>query len=271
MKRLPPFLPVILVLVVMARAEITPVVDSGLGEGFAKRKLTGVFVAYDGRTDRWVTNDPVRARAAFLPASTFKIPNSLIALECGAVADVDTVIAWDGQDRGRPEWNRDQKMRDALPRSTVWFYQELARRVGEVRMREWVQRIGYGNANIAGGIDVFWLQGALRVSAIQQIEFLRRLRDNALPFRPAVLAVVKEIMIADHRDDWILRAKTGMTTRQVESPVGWYVGWVETPAGPVFFATNVELTPAEAAKARIPISYENLVHLGALRVGTIPP
>jgi beta-lactamase class D len=246
-------------------------IDPGLGGPLERLGLSGVFVAFEPGTGRWVTNDAGRAQRGFLPASTFKIPNSLIALECGAVAGASDILPWDGRDRSIPSWNRDQDMRAAFRNSTIWYYQELARRTGEERMRDWVGKIGYGNADISGGIDVFWLQGALRITAVEQIAFLHRLHEDALPFRPDVMAEVRELMIADQRDGWTLRAKTGMTLR-VESPVAWYVGWVETPAkGPVFFALNFDIASAADAAPRLAITFENLVLLGALPEGTLPP
>ena len=246
------------------------VIDAGLSEPFSQRNRQGVFVAFEASTGRWITNDADRAHRPYLPASTFKIPNSLIALECGSVANADVVLKWDGKDRGFPSWNHDQAMREAFRNSTIWFYQELARRTGEERMRAWLSKINYGNADISGGIDVFWLEGALRISAVQQIEFLRRLRDGTLPFKAENMTIVKDIMIANQQNDWVLRAKTGFTLR-VEHPIAWYVGWVEAPKGPIYFATNLDITNMNDALPRVAISYENLVRLGALPAGTTPP
>ena len=261
-------------LAALVRAESAPVieVDPALAAPFTAHHAPGVFVALDARTGKIVTNDSARAAMRYLPCSTFKIPNSLISLECGAVASIDTVLPWDHVERWRPEWNRDTAMRDALPRSTVWFYQELARRVGPARMQAWLHRLGYGNADIGGGIDHFWLDGALRISALEQVDFLRRFRDHELPFRPEVQAAVLEILIADHRDGWVLRAKTG-TALEGDRGLGWYVGWVETPQGPVYFALNLDTdrTGALDARPRKAIAYEALIHLGALPAGTVAP
>ena len=147
-------------------------VTPALGAPFATRHLPGVFVAFGARTGTWSTNDPVRARARFLPASTFKIPNSLIALEVGSVATVDTNLKWDGVDRGSPGWNCDQSMRVAIQRSTVWFYQEMARRTGEARMAEWVRKIHYGNADARA-----WSEAPLRIA----ISYENLVQVGALP------------------------------------------------------------------------------------------
>lgn len=246
------------------------VADPRLAQPFTQRGLRGVFVAFEPSANRWAASDVERAGRGFLPASTFKIANSLIGLECGAVAGVDVVLPWDGRDRGVTSWNHDQDMREAFRNSTVWFYQELARRAGEERMREWVRRIGYGNGDISGGIDVFWLQGAIRVTAVEQIGFLHRLREDTLPFRASVMAEVRDLMVAARGDGWVLRAKTGMTLR-VEHPVAWYVGWVEADGRqPVFFALNFDIASAADANPRIAVAYENLVRLGALPPGTQP-
>jgi beta-lactamase class D len=95
--------------------------------------------------------------------------------------DENEVIPWDRADRG-DWWNGDQAMTRAFRRSTVWFYQEVARRVGEERMREWVRRAEYGNTDIGAGIDRSWLEGDLRISTEEQVALLRRLYIGDLPF-----------------------------------------------------------------------------------------
>jgi hypothetical protein len=131
-------------------------------------------------------SDAAACQASAIPASTFKIPNSMIALETGIVEGPDTILPWDGQNYSVEAWNQDLSLRDALRVSCVPCYQALARQVGEQRMREWVERLDYGNRDIAGGIDRFWLTGALRITPLEQIDFLRRLDENKLPISVAV-------------------------------------------------------------------------------------
>lgn len=136
-------------------------------------------------------------------------------------------------------------------------------------MRTWITKVDYGNTDISGGIDTFWLDGKLRISAVQQIYFLVRLRDGKLPFSADNIALVKAIMVADQRGNWVLRAKTGMTLR-VEHPIAWYVGWIETSKGPVYFATNFDIQSMKDAGPRVTLTYENLVLIGALPAGITP-
>ncbi len=148
--------------------------------------------------------------------------------------------------------------------STVWVYQALARRLGEAREREYLGRLHYGNADPSGGIDRFWLDGALRISAVEQIDFLRKLYRNSLPFTVEHQRLVKDLMIIEAGRDWILRAKTGWGARMTPQ-VGWWVGWVERADGAVFFALNIDMPRGgEDAPKREAIARAVLRSLGAL-------
>lgn len=207
---------------------------------FMAAGVSGTIVVVDERSGaRWV-HDEARAATRFLPASTFKVPHALFALDAGVVRDEFQVFAWDGKKRDIAAWNGDQDLRSSMRHSVVWVYQDIARAIGEVRERRYLEQIGYGNADPSGGIERFWLDGALRISAFEQVAFLQRLYRNALPFRVEHQLLVKDVMIVEAGRDWILRAKTGWQAR-VEPQVGWWVGWIERPDGAVFFALNIDM------------------------------
>lgn len=206
----------------------------------------GAFVLYNRGQNHWVRYNPQRCAERFLPASTFKILNSLIALETGAIPDADTTIAWDGVQYPIPEWNRDQTMRSAIRDSVVWYYQELARRVGREKMQAYVTRSAYGNMDISGEIDSFWLRGGLRISPDEQIDFLRRFYQNDLPFSRRSLDLVKDILIREQAPAYTLRSKTG-TAVLGDLQIGWLVGYVETPDTVYFFATNLQAAAPNSA------------------------
>jgi beta-lactamase class D len=211
--------------------------DATVGAHFAAFGAAGAFVLHDDARGTYVYN-PARAAQRFLPASTFKILNSLIALELGLVADEHEVFAWDGVDRGG-WWNVDMDMTLAFQRSGVWFYQELARRAGEARIAGWVERAGYGNGDTGGGVDRFWLEGDLRISALEQVGVLRRLYSGALPFSAHSQEIVRRIMYMDDIAGRRLSGKTGWA-RQDGVHYGWLVGWVEQGDRTWFFATQIE-------------------------------
>lgn len=239
-----------------------------LGRHFERYAVEGTFVLYNQARDRWIRHNPDRAERRFIPASTFKVFNSLVALETGVIENAGAVIPWDGVDRGNRAWNRDQTLRTAFERSAVWAYQELARRIGEARMRAFVEREHYGNEDIAGGIDRFWLTGALRISPDEQVDFLRRLRAGALDFSPRSMAIVRDIMILEETTDYTLRGKTGWAPPQREGgpEIGWLVGWVERGDHPYFFALNLETSDPDfpMREARRTITYGILRELGVL-------
>lgn len=207
-------------------------------------KVEGSFVLYNLKGDSYVFYNPSQSKQPFTPASTFKICNSLIGLETGVIRDENFVIKWDGVVRQVVAWNKDQDMKTAFKNSTVPYYQELARRVGGKRMKYWLNKAIYGNADTSGGIDQFWLSGGLRITPEQQIDFLRRLYKNELPFSARSIDIVKRIMIAKDTVGYTLRAKTGLS-EQDGTNIGWYVGYLETAAGVYFFATCLQSSDRE--------------------------
>ncbi len=234
------------------------------GKYFAAAKLKGTFLLYDLQADRYIGYNLARARQGYIPASTFKIFNSLAALEVGAVKNAEEVLPWDGKTRKIANWNQNQSMRDAFHYSTVWFYQEMARRVGYQCMGEFINAAGYGNHNIAGGVDRFWLDGELRISALEQIEFLVKLYRHQLPFSPRTIDMVKDIFIYEKTDQYVLRAKTGWglcvnddgkrLPNCEENGLGWWVGYLERDGKVYFFALNLDIIKDQDAKMRIEIA-----------------
>ena len=231
--------------------------------------VEGSIMIYDSTRDRVYQHNPQRNTIAFLPASTFKILNSLISLETGVIPNELSILTWDGIQRALPEWNRDLNMREAIKTSTVWFYQVLARRVGYDLMKQWEERVDYGNRQIGTKeyIDKFWLEGDLRTTAEEQIKFLRRLYKNDLPFSAKSIATVKDIMVIEQTPDYILRGKTGWVgfqTQKTIPQIGWFVGYLEKGRDVYFFATNIDIRSSKDAKARISLTRQCLKDLKLL-------
>ena len=233
---------------------------------FRQYSVEGSFVLYDLQNDAYTYYNLERCKEQFIPASTFKILNSLVALETGVVQDENTVLPWDGVRRAPAAWNQDQDMKAAIKNSTVWFYQELARRIGTKRMQQYVSQARYGNMNIAGGIDMFWLTGQLRISQMEQVQFLVRLYKEDLPFTRHNMEMVKKILVQEETPVYTLRAKTGWGEQDGKN-IGWYVGYIEREGNAYFFATNIESeNPDESLfpGARTAISRQILQNLGLL-------
>jgi beta-lactamase class D len=204
--------------------------------------VEGSFVLYDPQAEKYVFYNPNQYEQTFSPASTFKICNTLIGLETGVIKDKHFVIQWDSVLRN-PVWDKDHDLKTAFEHSTVWYYQELARRVGGERMKYWLDKVSYGNADTSGGIDRFWLTGGLRISPKQQIEFLKQLHNNQLPFSQRSVNILKEIMITKDTLGYVIRAKKGWGNLG-KNDVGWYVGYLEKN-GNVYYFSNCVQTESE--------------------------
>ncbi len=218
-------------------------------------KGTVIISSLDG-TREYIHNKK-RSEQHFLPASTFKIPNSLIALNEKVIKDQDEIINWDGKDKGWKPWNKDQTLKTALPESCVWFYQELAKRIGNELYLSHFKNIHYGNNKTGPVLTTFWLNGDLAISAREQIQFLKKLYNNALPYSKSHMDLVKKLLVVKSTSDYIMRAKTGWAMR-IENQHGWYVGYVEKNDETWFFATNIEIKEKQDAHFRKELTLQAL-------------
>lgn len=223
---------------------------------------SGVFVLWEPDSFRFEVSDTVREHKGFLPASTFKVFNSLVALQTGAVADERTIIPWDGVAR-RPQWDRDMDMATAMEVSCVPWYQEVARRAGAERLQHWLDTVHYGNAVMGDSIDLFWLQGGLRITPAQQVYFMQHLNEERLPFDAVHQRTVKRILPRDSTATWRLRGKTGWAIR-VDEEYGWYVGWVEHAGRTAYFALNIDMKDDQDVRKRQTITRALLIKEGWL-------
>ncbi|ALO36358.1 class D beta-lactamase [Colwellia sp. MT41] len=221
----------------VSQAEAPKNLGADWGKYFKKYNAKGTIVILDQRANQeqsWVF-DQKRAQQRYSPASTYKIPHTLFALDAGLVKDEWQVFPWDGVKRAYSPHNRDQNLRSAMRNSAVWVYDIFAKQLGKKKSGNYLKKIAYGNADPSTAQGSYWIEGKLAVSAHEQIEFLQRLYKNELPFKVEYQLLVKDLMVIAAKRTWILRAKTGWQGRH-----GWWVGWVEWPNGPVFFALNID-------------------------------
>ena len=212
--------------------------------------FVGGFCIYDIKTDSYIKYNIGHCKKRYSPCSTFKIPNSLIGLETGVIADTGFIIKYDSKVLPKDSfrlanepfkfWYQDQSLKSAFKYSCVWYYQELARRVGQERMSKMVNSLDYGNNDITSGLDTYWLCGSVQISINEQIEFLKRLYLHKLNgFSDKNIDAVKSIMLYETRSDYKLYGKTGGGNCWDNKVIGWYVGFVETDSGTKIFAMNI--------------------------------
>jgi beta-lactamase class D len=241
-------------------------IRDGLARRFYDVGTVGTFVAY--KTDDYliIASDRDRSGTAQLPASTFKIPNSIIALETGVVADPDKdIFKWDGVKRSIEAWNKDHTLRSAIAASAVPVYQEIARRIGQERMQKYVDLFEYGNRDIGGGIDQFWLTGNLRIDPMQQVDFVDRLRRGVLPVSKRSQDLARDILPVTKVGDATIRFKTGLLGAETGKPsLGWLVGWVEKGSDRTVFALNLDVREPRHVEARMTIAQQCLGDIVAI-------
>jgi len=226
--------------------------------------VEGTFVLFEPMEDRYRVLDTARAGRRFLPASTFKIANALIGLEVGSIADENEVFHWDGKPKPHAAWERDHTLASGMRESVVWMFQEVARRTGRARMREWLERLEYGNRDLSGGIDLFWLQGGLRISAMEQVAFLHRLAEGRLPMTQRAQRLVRQALVVEKTREHTLYARTGTVPTGREA-VMWWVGWIERKGRPrAYFAMNFTPGPRTSNAERLEAGRAILADAGVL-------
>jgi len=218
----------------------TPRERPELNEYFNTEQVSGTIALLDSADSVLTCSNVSLCKRPTIPASTFKIANSMIALETGVVEDAETVLPGDGKPYPVEEWNHNNTLRSALRVSCVPCFQGIARKIGETRMKDWVTKLDYGNHEVTGGIDHFWLSGGLRISPLQQIDFLHRFDGGKLPISARTVETVKDIITLDVGQNHVLRGKTGLQ-QPPDFPelAGWFVGWLELGNRRVYFATLI--------------------------------
>jgi len=232
-------------------------------------EVKGSVLIYVLQKNIYYSNDFNWAKVGRLPASTYKIPHSIIALETGVVAGEDSIQKWDGNKKFVKAWEQDLSFTDAFRFSCVPCYQAIARKIGEVRMNRFLARLKFGNMKVdSSNIDVFWLKGESKITQFQQIDFLKRLQNSRLPISKNTARIVKKIMIIERKKNYVLRGKTGWAVRDGNNN-GWFVGYMEQGENVFFFAVNInpkgKFNMKLFSKIRMEITYSALKHLKIIK------
>ena len=224
--------------------------DDSLEKFFTDNHVKGTFGLYDNGKGNFTVYNLARFKdSAYLPASTFKIVNSLVGLETGVIINEKMVIKWDGVVRTFPSgdtakaWNQDLTMEQAFKVSAVPYYQEVARRIGKDTMQHWLDTLGYGSKYTKARIntvDSFWLDNSVRVTADEQLGLVKKLYFDQLPFQKRSMRIVKDIMVQENNSNYTLAYKTGWGFTPSGNAIGWLVGWIIENRHPYFIVLNVE-------------------------------
>ncbi|MDO6739121.1 class D beta-lactamase [Wenyingzhuangia sp. 2_MG-2023] len=214
------------------KSEFQSIIDSS--------NVNGSILIYDSQKDLFYSNNFVWAKTGRLPASTFKIPNSIIALETKVVENDSTLFKWNGEKRAYKIWEQDLILRNAFQYSCVPCYQEIANKIGEKRMNEYLKKLQFGDMNVTSkNLDLFWLEGKSRINQFQQIDFLKRLVNSELKISKRTEEILKRISFIEENERYKLYGKTGLSIRNGNYN-GWFVGYHKSKTNTYFFAINIE-------------------------------
>jgi beta-lactamase class D len=245
--------------------------DDSLGKYFTENKVEGCFAIMDNASGKFTVYNLGRYRdSSYLPASTFKIVNSLIGLQTGKIVSDSMIIKWDGVKRWKEEWNKDLTMYEAFRVSSLPYYQEVARRIGKDTMQLWLDSLKYGAQNdtqkvvIKTAIDSFWIDNSLKITPDQQLGLVKRLYFDQLPFFKTYQEMVKRAMLFENNTNYRLGYKTGLGYRENGNMLGWVIGWIEENGHPYFFVLNTESPDknTEMIKIRMKILKDILKQMG---------
>ncbi|MBN2347730.1 MAG: class D beta-lactamase [Bacteroidales bacterium] len=238
------------------------VIEKDFKEQFNKYGVDGCYVLYNPADNEYIKYNPNLCDSGYLPASTFKIPHSIIALEEKIVKDTNQIIKWDGHVWPNQPWNQDQTLKTAMKYSCVWVHIGFAEQIGIEKYQEYINVFDYGNKNLTGPPTRFWLAGNFRISANQQIDFLKKLYYYELPVSKESTDIVKDIIILEQTDNYKLSGKSGAGTLTDTELIIWLVGYIEKGDTPYFFAMNYKTENyAKFQKARYEITKDILSEL----------
>ncbi|MEL6253502.1 MAG: penicillin-binding transpeptidase domain-containing protein [Bacteroidota bacterium] len=205
-----------------------------------ERKVFGGILIYDPAEDMYYGNDKAYSEAGYLPASTFKIANTLVGLSTGVITDEKSMFYWDGEEKALEVWEQDMNLGRAFQVSCVPCYQHLAIEVGVEQMRHWLDQMDYkemifGEENL----DMFWLMGKSRITPFQQVDFLQRIFKGEVNIEQKNVEILKKIMRVEGKSEHPLYAKSGWSMDGGVN-MGWYVGRMEKGKRVLYFATHIQ-------------------------------
>ncbi|KAA0210580.1 class D beta-lactamase [Ignavibacteria bacterium CHB1] len=213
-------------------------------------EFDGAFVLYDYNNKYYIEHNSKKCSTRYSPCSTFKIPNTLIALQLGVIKPDSNFLKWDGTVRSIEAWNSDQTLETAFKNSTVWYYQHLANLIGDENYKHFLFSFDYGNKDISGGIDNFWLYSSLTISPLEQVKFLEKLYTFNLPVDSVYIEKTKELLLQEENEYYRFSGKTGSGSKNGFNDIGWFTGSVELGNNIYIFAILLEGKDASGVKAR---------------------
>lgn len=199
----------------------------------------GCIVLYDLKADRYDIYNKDKSTLRVSPDSTFKIYSALLGLERHVITPENTAMKWNHTIYPYDSWNANQTLSSAMRNSVNWYFQSLDRQVGLNGLRKYFEQLSYGNCDLSGGINAYWMDSSLLISPIEQVQALKKFYYNTLGFSPVNVDAVKNSLRVSENNGETLFGKTGTGIVNSKDTSGWFVGYVEEKGDVIFFATNI--------------------------------
>ncbi len=226
------------------------------------RGYEGSFVLYDLKGDTWNIYDMEQATSRTSPNSTYKIYDALFGLEEGVITPNDSFMAWDKTDYPFEAWNRNQNLFSAMQSSVNWYFEEIDKQIGSSAIQDYIRKIRYGNEDVRNSRTAYWMQGALKISPVEQVELLAALHNNRFDFAPENIDAVKNSICLFSSESKTLYGKTGTGRVDGQDVNGWFVGFIETADNTYFFGSNIQAAENATGSKASEISLSILSHMG---------
>lgn len=206
----------------------------------AEQDLKGTILVFDPKNKTYYSNNFQLAEKGYLPASTFKIVNTIIALETNVLKDEHDSLKWDGQKRAFDSWEKDMTVREAFQASCLPCYQDVARQIGEKRMKTYLNKLHYNNMDVnESTVANFWIEGKSRITPFAQIDFLQDFYTKKLAILNSTYDKMLRILEKENTSTYTYFGKTGWSQEKNHNN-GWFVGIVDKRPDVFYFALNVE-------------------------------
>ena len=199
----------------------------------------GTFVLYDQQNEHYTIYNQELAQTRFSPNSTYKIMSAIIALENQTITIDHNEMAWDHTQYPIAQWNQNQTLQTAMTYSTNWYFQNLDHLTSKKTIQNYLERFHYGNMKI-NSIQDYWLESSLKISPLEQVQFLRNLNQEQSHIQKENVQYIKSTLLLQQQGQTSLYGKTGSGKINGHEVNGWFIGFIEKNTHTYYVATYIK-------------------------------
>lgn len=216
------------------------IIAEGLSDSTFKANSQNSLVIYDEAKAKYSVYNEAAAYQRFSPDSTYKLWSGLFGLKKGIIKPKQNQLTWDKTVYPFTAWNKNQSLQEALANSTNWYFQQLDTQLGRAQLSKEFSAIHYGNANLLGTVDDYWLESSLKIATVEQVQLLRKLFNYEFDFSTSDVQFMKEALKLESGASYTLYGKTGTGKKRNQENRGWFIGFIETSGNTYYFACHLQ-------------------------------